>query len=140
MKKIIMTLLVVVAVTSLTTRLSAQYTIPSFNVPVVADPTSFEETGATNFSYGANSLVKFNHLKQKPSNREERKMKVQFERPPSKTTICATVLIYSVDGQTTLGPYPVVEGVVLEVTIDERDWGVKVVNAINDCELSVWIE
>ncbi len=140
MKKIIMTLLVVVAVTSLTTRLSAQYTIPSFNVPVVADPTSFEETGATNFSYGANSIVRFNHLKQKPSNRERRKMKVAVSKTLSKTQVLATVMVYSLDEQTTLGPYPVVEGIVLEVVIDERDWGVKVVSAIDDCELSVWIE
>ena len=140
MRKKIMTLIIMIAATSFTTRLSAQYAIPSFNAPVVADPTSFEETTATSISFHANTLTLFNYLNHKSKNREERKMKIAANRPNSKAQLLASVIVYSLDEQTTLGPYNVEEGVILEVEIDERDWGVKVVSAINNCELSVWIE
>ncbi len=140
MKKVIMTLLVVVAATTLTTKLSAQYSIPSFNVPVIADPTTFEEAQSSNTSYNINLLL-FNPFSQKPVNREERDIIIKVKDNDSGTTAYATVEIYSLDYTYLYGPYTVYEGTNFEMPLSsEYQWGLRTIAASTGCEMDVWFE
>lgn len=51
----------------------------------------------------------------------------------------AYVWVYSLDGQTILGPYLMHGGDVLRVEIDERGWGV-FIEAVDHVIVDVWIE
>ena len=135
-----MTILVVIAAITLTSKLSAQYSIPSFNVPVIADPTTFEEVPETSGSYGSTYLLYFNPFSHKPINREEKKLKVTTLDPNTNTTSCIMFEVYSLDGTDIYGPFTVYEGEVFEICIDEREWGIKVLEASEGSEMSVWIE
>lgn len=104
-----------------------QYPIPSFDVELIQVNTSFEETsGLSNLS--------------KPGSREERQLLVQASDDNPAQNSWAVVIIYSLDGQDQLGPYTVYEGATLSVAIDERQWGVKVMDFLPGCIVSVWIE
>lgn len=52
----------------------------------------------------------------------------------------AKIIIYSIDGLDELGPFPVIEGGLLKVDIDEREWSVRVVEQTEGSEVSWWIE
>jgi len=140
MKKSIMTMLVVIVAITLTSKLSAQYSIPSFNVPVIGDPTTFEEVLETSASFGSTNLLYFNPFGQKPINREEKKLKATTSDPNTNTTSCIMFEVYSLDGTDIYGPFTVYEGEIFEICIDEREWGIRVLTASEESEMSVWIE
>lgn len=105
----------------------AQYSIPAYDVLIVNVDTYFEEGSKSSFYFV-------------PTIREERQLIIKVEdNEPSETT-WATVIVYSLDGFDELGPYTVYEGSPLPVTIDERDWGVRVLGCLTGCILSTWIE
>jgi hypothetical protein len=134
MKKFIIALLTVVVATALTTKLSAQYSIPSFNVPVIADPTTFEETPASNMTIGIEYF-------KKPNTREERKMTVKITDPGRTAIACASIIVYSLDNTIEYGPYMVYAGNPFEIMLStDYTWGVRIIEATEDCELSVWYE
>jgi|GEM_PF-2552563 len=68
--------------------------------------------------------------------RGERVMVVSVKGLSSHTAI---IWIYTLDRQTTLGPYYVPGGETLYVEIDERDWGV-LIETNGLLEVDVWIE
>lgn len=103
--------------------LIAQYSIPSFNV----------ELNQTNLSFIGDDEPVINSA-------EERKINVEVEDGYVNQASFAVIYIYSIDGTTELGPYTISEGNTLEVTIDKRDWGLRVNDYLEDCELSVWID
>ncbi len=134
MKKTIMTLLVVIAAITLTNNLSAQYSIPSYNVPVVADPTTFEEIQRTTVSYN-------NPVSQQLGNRGRRKLIIKVKDNNSSSTATETINIYSLDGSFLFGPYTVSEGSNFEIDLDDDlDWGLCVLQATPDSEMDVWFE
>jgi len=136
MKKLIISSLIILGVVFLANKLSAQNPIPSFHVPIIVDPTIFEEvipSFNTQFSYLASTL-------KQPRSIDERRLKVMVQSPPSRQLAWAVVIVYSLDQQSTYGPFTVLEGEVHESIIDERQWGVRVMDSSSDCLLSVWIE
>jgi len=97
------------------------YPIPSFNV-VVQDPASFQESSC--------STVKA---------KKEIKITVKPGCLTDSTSCFATVIVYSLDHQTILGPFQVNCGETLTIPIDEREWGV-LVTSDTPVVVSVWIE
>jgi len=102
----------------------AQYAIPSFDIELTVANTSFEED---------ESFMQTQSM-------EERKLVVRvLDDNPNQTT-WAVVMLYSLDGQDELGPYTVYEGANLRVTIDQREWGLEVLDFLTGCIISTWIE
>jgi hypothetical protein len=92
--------------------LFAQYPIPSYNVGV--DPTAYFIEG-------------INHKIILPNTDAKRKVIIRITCPPTDGYTCsATVWVFSLDGETRLGPYRMNGGDILEVEIDEKEWGVRV--------------
>jgi len=124
MKKLILILsIILIALLYPFSDLIAQYSIPSFNA----------ELNQTNLSFIEDEEPVINSA-------EERKINVMIEDGQPSMASWVVVVIFSTDGTTELGPYLVSEGNSLEVTIDERDWGLRVNDYLEDCELSVWID
>lgn len=121
MKKIILSLTVLIL--SISTQLFAQYPIPSYNVTVSSNAT-FEEQQSTTITpcqvLGKRSI----HIKVTCLGL-------------SMAACSATVWVYSLDGQTILGPYTVNGGDTLTVEIDDREWGVYVETEDN-ISVDVW--
>jgi hypothetical protein len=65
-------------------------------------------------------------------------IKVQCVGGKNLGTCQATVCVYSLDGQTILGPYTVYGGEILSVPIDDREWGVYV-ESDDEITVDVWI-
>ena len=136
----IIILLTVVAATALTSKLTAQYSIPSFDVPVIADPTTFEESPISNAIGFGNITMGFVPVKN-PVNREERIIVVKAIDKDVATNAWADIIIYSLDYSISYGPYTVNEGNLFEMGLSEEyEWGVEVVDASQGCEMSVWYE
>ena len=122
MKKILF-VLVLFNVFSLS--MNAQYPIPSFKIPVYPKAT-FEETH-NSFPPADNVL-------------EKRDIHVRSTCGVSDNVECtALVWVYSLDGQTVLGPYTLHCNETLIIGIDCREWGVLVET---NCEMTidVWTE
>jgi len=102
----------------------AQYAIPSFDIELTVANTSFEED---------ESFMQTQSM-------EERQIIIAVEDPNPNQTTWAVVKIYSLDEQDELGPYTVYEGANLRVTIDQREWGVEVLDFLTGCIISTWIE
>lgn len=139
MKKLVMTMLVVVAATTLTTKLSATNPIVSSSVLTIAEPTTFVEVREINASF-LTTLLCFNPLSQQILSMEERKLKVKADDNETTHTAIIEVEIYSIDGLDVLGPFTVTEGEILSVDVDEREWGVNTLGATQGAEVSFWFE
>jgi len=139
MKKLFAASCILLCTLMFASRLLAQNPIPSFGVPVIADPTIFEEMDDAKTLNGNLSSFLTPTLHER-SAMGKRKMLVKVERSDSRELEWATITIYSLDGLTTHDPYTVMEGVIYEASIDERLWGVRVINASSNAKLSVWIE
>jgi len=74
-----------------------------------------------------------------PMAKREMDVRVNCSGVSSNGKCQATVWVYSLDGETILGPYTVNGGDVLSVPIDDRDWGV-LVSTDDDITVDVWIE
>lgn len=105
------------------------YSIPAFNVPV-SNNTTFEQPQ--------------NIFKKAPEGDRERIRANVEVQPPypmnAPNAIIATVEFYSLDGQTVVGPFDVYEDEILEVDLDDAEWGVTVLEVIDGSEMSVWME
>jgi len=114
----------------------SQYPIPSYNVNVICKATFQESQGSTGVS-----LLNRNNNGQvgAPMAKREMDIRVNCSGVSPNGTCQATVWVYSLDGQTILGPYTVNGGDVLSVPIDDRDWGVLVITD-DDITVDVWIE
>lgn len=73
-------------------------------------------------------------------NMEERQMIAEVKDNSSDQQSSAKIIIYSIDGLDELGPFPVIEGGLLKVDIDEREWNLRVVEQTEGSEVSWWIE
>ena len=126
MKNLVVTLIVAVVVLASYSQAQAQYAIPSFDVPVVAN-TTFQDNDWSNDNDGI---------------REERKLKVRVNTGTSRSDDGAWVVIsvYKVGTRLQTKLITVVEGVDYTMNIDEDHWGVKVYQASTNCLLSVWDE
>jgi hypothetical protein len=107
-------------------QISGSYPIPSYNVPVDSgDYACFNE--ATSAARTPDALEKKDvHIRILSSN-------------PETPGCQATVWLYSLDGLDVLGPYTVLCGDELVVTVDDREWGV-IVSSQYDVTVDVWIE
>jgi len=104
----------------------AQYPIPSYQVELAQENTTFEEDENVEL-FG-------------PLSMEESQLIIEVgDLNPSQAS-WATVIVCSLDGLDVLGPYTVMEGTPLAVNIDNREWGVKVMNYLEGAVLSVWRE
>lgn len=140
MKKLVLALFVIAAVTVLTNKLVAQNPIPSFNVPVIVNPTTFEEISnsssnlATPFSIGET-------LFSQTAGKGEVKLNIEATDKNNETTASAIVEIYSLDTELVYGPYTVVEGTIFTMFLsDKYEWGVRTLFATSGCELSTWFD
>jgi len=95
------------------------YPIPSYNIPV-QNLTFFQETPS-----GPLKAKKDIHVQVTCAGK-------------SDTTCCARVVIYSLDGESTFGPFRVCCGETLVQTVDEREWGVAVESTCQ-VTVSVWV-
>ena len=123
MKKIVSTFLVFAGILLNVFQGSAEtikpYPIPSYNI-LVSSPTLFQETASAN-------------------TKEKRDVHIQVNcQGKSDTTCCASVILYTLDLETYLGPFRVCCGETIVVPIDEREWGVAV-NSECQVNVSVWI-
>jgi hypothetical protein len=140
MRRILLSFLIVVAVTTLTTKLSAQNPIPSFNIPVVADPTTFEESPVTSPSSN-NYFEQNNPFSQRPMSRGERWIYVETIDTDDNTTASVSFNIYSLNETHNYGPYSVNEGSPFTMQLSEtEEWGLKVNQSTLNAEMSVWFE
>lgn len=136
MKNLIISVLVAFVAMAPITQTSAQtfkssvqnYSIPAYDVPVNQN-TSFQEP--------------IQIFKKAPNGDRERRtahVDVETQNPPlSPSAIIAIVQLYSLDGQDVYGPYNVYENEILDVEVDEREWGVTVLQVMDESEMSVWI-
>ena len=140
MKKLLLSLFVVSLVTVLSSKVVAQYAIPSYDVLIVADPTTFEETSRSSSSHPI--LVKVtNPFIQKPTSRGEKKIYINTKDLDSGTSASASVVIYSLDGTYMYGPYTVIEGTTYSMVLDDNyRWGVQTISCTEDCEMDVWFD
>lgn len=123
-KHIILLAIVLVAAIVPGMQIQAQYTIPAYDVELINDNTTFEES---------EGLIQSQSL-------EERQIIIEVEDDKPNQTSWAQVRVYSLDGEDVLGPYTVTEGTQLRVPIDQREWGVIVIDFISGAIISTWIE
>lgn len=136
MKNLLIILLAISASIIFSSEAVAQYSIPSYSVEIVSDPTTFEEE-ATDHSQLLSTKPIFI---QAPNGKEERKMNVRIRPISPAQSANATIEIYSLDGVDVLGPFYITDAAVFEQVIDEREWGVRVLSASENNEMSVWID
>jgi len=108
--------------------MQAQYAIPSIDYELIQINTTFEENAGHLFLLNSSS-------------REERHLivSVNDDNNPEQTS-WADILVYSLDRQDELGPFTVTEGTPANITIDDREWGFKVLDFLEGCTISTWIE
>ena len=100
------------------------YPIPSYDVPVL---------GIANFQESGNTPGTLNNEKQK------REVIIKAKACGIDSIDCSyTVYVYSLDGQTRLGPFTVQCGETLTVVIDDGLWGVEIISESLLC-VDVWI-
>jgi hypothetical protein len=89
---------------------------------------------------GVDGLADFENLLSTFQNnsKELRKVHIHFISASPEQGCEATVIVYSLDGTTYLGPFTVSCGQTLDVNIDERDWGVMVDSDVK-LLVDVWI-
>ncbi len=102
----------------------AQNPIPSFNVEVTAGVT-FEEGEPISFMPSLMIM-------------EEKKMKVVVDNTDVFTLEWAQVQYYALDGSFTSDVLYVDENTPLVIIVDSKDYGVRVIDAEQGCEMSVW--
>lgn len=117
----------------------AQFPIPSYGVDVSMGTTTFEH-GIMSNSFLLNDYSLKKTVDNVVMTAGEDKIKISVDKKDTGTPQWAIVYIYSIDGKDILGPYTVVEDETFSQVIDERDWGVKVVDSSIGCKLSVWNE
>lgn len=137
MKKLFISSLIIFVAVFIANKLSAQNPIPSFNVPIIVDPTIFEEVVPSS-SFNFNSL---NLSLPQPGSREERKLNVYVSDKNTLTTSWAIIEIYSLDESVFYAPFTVYEGAAFNITLsDTLLWGVRVLNASEGSKMDVWFE
>lgn len=134
MKNLIISILVAFVAMASTTQSNAQtlnakyqnYSIPAYDVPVTQN-TTFQQTNPF-FEKNGNRARKTVHCD------------VETQNPPlSPNAVIAIVQLYSLDGQDVTEPLNVYENETLEVEVDERNWGVTILQVIDNSTMSVWI-
>jgi len=138
MKNLVMTLLVVVAATTLTAKVSAINPTHSGSSITINEPANFVDAKETNAALNA-SFLWMEPLTQQTTSMGERKMRVEVDDRETTSTATAEVNIYSLDGIDVLGPFTVTEGTALVVDIDEREWSVSTSSTSQGAEISYWI-
>jgi hypothetical protein len=104
----------------------AQYPIPSYNVLVFPKAT-FKQSAIT-------------PALQKEAPMAKRIIVIHVDQTiPDSGTNVVTVYVYSLDGETVLGPYYLTGNSTIYVEIDDRDWGV-LVELQEKVYVSVWID
>lgn len=136
MKNLIISILLAFVATAFISQVNAQtfkssvqnYSIPAYDVPVTPN-TTFQEP--------------VHVFKKAPNADRERRtahVDVETQNPPtSPNAIIAIVNLYSLDGQDVYGPYNVYQNEVLDVEVDDREWGVTIIQVMEDSDMSVWI-
>lgn len=140
MKRFIIPLILIFISVLFSNKLAAQNPIPSFNVPVVVDPTTFEEvtdtTSAANLSIGY--IISSWKSKQ---GQGEQKLNIKAKDKNNTNTAWVRVIVYSLDNSIVYDPYDVYEGSLYELILStEYEWGVSAINSSNECEMDVWFD
>ncbi|MCF8347644.1 MAG: hypothetical protein K9G61_02415 [Bacteroidales bacterium] len=137
MKKLFISSLIIFVAVFIANKLSAQNPIPSFNVPIIVDPTIFEEVVPSS-SFNFNSL---NLSLPQLGSREERKLHVTTVDDVYLSTAWVTIEVYSLDGAITYGSFTVYEGTLFEISLSSDSlWGVSVIGASPGSRMSVWFD
>ena len=136
MKNLIISILVAFVAMASTTQANAQtyhaknqsYSIPAYNVPVNQN-TTFQELPSI--------------FKEDPHGDRARKTvhcDVETQNPPSsQNAVIAVVQLYSLDGQQIVGPFNVYEDETLDVDVDDLEWGVTILEVMDNSTMSVWV-
>ncbi len=137
MKKKLTILFVLLGTVLLTENLFAQNPIPSYDVPIINDPTVFEEVSPDLNT----SSIYFGHMVYYLSTMEEKKLKLEVSDRDSSTTSWLSIEVYSLDGTVEYGPFTVNEGVTFEISLSTAlTWGVRVIDASVGSEVDVWFD
>jgi len=117
----------------------SQNPIPSYNVPVVEDPTSFEETPPPSRRSVFKTLGT-NPFSQKPVNRAKKTIYIKTKNTDNDNTAAIDVNISAIDGTITYGPYTILELETFSMELDEQKlWCVSVLQS-EDSYMDVWFE
>jgi hypothetical protein len=109
-------------ITGVHSQLVPTYTIPSYDITV---------NGYADFRENFNDL--------RPNQTEgKRDVDVQVKSGTRSPDCQATVWVYTLDRNTVLGPYTLSCEDILQVEIDDNEWGVLVLSGA-DVNISVWI-
>ena len=138
MKKVTIYLTAVIALVCLTTKLSAQYSIPSYNVTIVSNPTTFVEISQINDNNNSNiseSVLYF------ADNIEKTTLIVKVKESNSSTHEWTIFEIYTLNTLTFFGTYSVCEGDIFSIELDASyDWGIRTISSSSDCIIDVYFE
>ena len=142
MKKLSMAIIALITLTVISNKALAQYPIPSFNVPIVADPTTFTEVTSSSAYSQSPINISRSLFVSKSLTRGEKKVNITARDGDIQTTASATVNIYANENRSiTYGPYTVIEGSPFSKTLsDQYTWSVQVVGCSEGCELDVWYD
>jgi hypothetical protein len=137
MKKILTILFVLLGTVLFTENLLAQNPIPSYDVPIINDPTVFEEVVlplCTSFNCTNLSLLA-------PNNREEKKLGLMVTDRDNSINSWVVIEVYSLDGGVAYGPFTVIEGVLFEMALSTSlTWGVRVTDSSEGSIVDVWFD
>lgn len=140
MKNFAIKLTIIFAVILLSKSLFSQNPIPSYDVPVVMDPTSFEEVPLPNRT-SIIKAIRTNPFSQKPIIRTEKLLKIKTKDNVANNTAWSKFIIYSIDSNIEYGPYTNTEGTIFEKLLSSQyEWGVRVNDASSECEMDVWFD
>jgi len=118
-------------------KLLSQNPIPSFNVPIIIDPTVFEEVPQS-FNTLYNLLSPF-PLSTKNSG-EKKLVLIVTDRDLSVSS-WVEIEVYSLDGAVVYGPFTVNEGVLFEMILSTSlTWGVRIIDASEGSMVDVWFD
>lgn len=139
MKNLPVLLLSFVALLLLSGNIHAQYSIPSFDAPIIADPTTFEEVTMQNST--SYSFVKENPFVTKPNGRDEKNIFVSSKDNNQNTNAFFTFEIYSLDHTINYGPFTTYEGNIFTMSLNANiQWGIRSVACSEGCIVDIWFE
>jgi hypothetical protein len=140
MKQTLQFLFLLIFIIIFTNEIHAQYPIPSYNVPIVADPTLFEEEIAQPLNINSNHWILLPIICG-PVGIGEKAVVVKIRDDITTSTAQADINIYSLDGSIIYGPFTVIEGTNLVVPLDAGYlWGVRVLTTTPISEMDVWFD
>lgn len=140
MKRIIYYTAFITTLILISVNVVAQNPIPSYDVPVIVDPTTFEEQ--TNSNSATYSHITF-LIASNPDKgaRSEKELCIRIKDENNSTTAFSEFYIIAIDTTITYGPYYCYEGTVFtKLVSSDYLWRVMVADATSESFMDVWFD